>query len=207
MKKEKTECREVVIALLSQKYSDNRAVGDFVVNPKYAIKNSDGKCIGYAKCTLNDLCEKYPADEWMELVVRAVENELLDGIGIERMLCRCFENMNNIESNYEYYKNAIIRNFLVHYNNLVEVKKYDFSDSYSLHRMSEGEFIIMKYLNNIGSISFTKEVYKIMNLVRNEYEQILNGTMDYFLGFSMNENEFIKFTNSRFVLNRTIREV
>ena len=123
MKKEKTECREVVIALLSQKYSDNRAVGDFVVNPKYAIKNSDGKCIGYAKCTLNDLCEKYPADEWMELVVRAVENELLDGIGIERMLCRCFENMNNIESNYEYYKNAIIRNFLVHYNNLVEVKK------------------------------------------------------------------------------------
>ena len=208
MKKEKTECREVVVALLSQKYCDNKSVGEWVVNPKFAIKGSDGKCIGYAKYTLNDLCEKYPADEWMELVVRGIHMALFLKVeNLARCLCYDFE-MLTTGFYTDYSKDTIITHLLYYGRSLIEVKKYDAGDiGFSLHRMSEGEFHIMSLLRSADCDSLTKEVYNIMCRERDIYSQKPDGTMDYFLGFSMSESEFIKFTKSRFVYNRTIREV
>lgn len=208
MKKEKTECREVVVALLSQKYCDNKSVGEWVVNPKFAIKDSDGKCIGYAKYTLNDLCEKYPADEWMELVVRGIHMALF--LNTEKLVCRLCRDFYMLNTGFytEYYKDAIIKDFMYYGRDLIEIKKYDTDDmSFSLHRMSVGEFHIISLLHSVCCDSFTKEIYNIMCRIRDIYSQFPDGSLDYFLGFSMSESEFINFTKSRFIYNRTIKEV
>lgn len=208
MKKENTVCREVVVALLSQKYCDDKTVGEFVVNPKYAIKNSNGKCVGYAKCTLNDLCEKYPADEWMELAVRGIHMALFLKVeNLARCLCYDFESLTT-GFYTDYFTDAIITHILYYGRSLIEVKKYDVGGiGFSLHRMSDGEFHIISLLNSVCCDSFTKEIYNIMCRIRDIYSQKPDGSLDYFLGFSMTESEFINFTKSRFVYNRTIREV
>lgn len=207
-KKEKVECREVVVALLSQKYEGDKTVGDFVIYPKKPIGDSEGHCIGYAVYTLNDLCNRNPADEWMELVVRAIHNELFtSNYKLVHLLCRNFEMLTRGYYT-DYYKDSIINNILHCYNSLVEIKKYSTGDiGFSLHRMSEGEYNIISILNSVCSDSFTKEIYNIMCRIRDIYSQNPNGTMDYFLGFSMSESEFMNFTKSRFNYNRTIREV
>lgn len=209
MKKEKTECREVVIALLSQKYEGDKTVGEWVVDPKRAIRDSNGKCIGYATFTLNDLCERYPADEWMELAVRGIHMDLfLRTEKLARVLCRDIEMLNTGYYTGYYKKSIIVENILYYGRSLIEVKKYDAGDiGFSLYRMSEGEFHIISFLNLVCCDSFTKEVYNIMCRIRDIYSQNPDGSLDYFLGFSMSEEEFINFTKSRFVINRTIREV
>lgn len=208
MKKENVVCREVVIALLSEKYEGDKTVGEYVVDPKKPIRNSDGKCIGFAKYTLNDLCERNPADEWMELAVRGIHMALfLKSEKLARCLCRDFE-MLNTGYYTEYYKKSIIEDILYHGRSLIELKKYDAGDiGISLHRMSEGEFHIMWLLRSADCESLTKEVYNIMCRIRDIYSQNPDGSLDYFLGFSMSESEFINFTKSRFAYNRTIREV
>lgn len=206
--KETFVSRQVVIALLSEKYEGDKTVGEWIVNPKKSIKDSNGKCIGYATFTLNDLCERNPADKWMEMVVRAVHNELFtSNYKLVHLLCRDFENL-TMGYYPEYYKDSIIKDILCCYNSLVEVKKFDIGDiGFSLHRMSEGELHIMSLLRLVCRDSFTKEVYDIMCRIRDIYSQNPNGSLDYFLGFSMSEAEFIKFTKRRFAYNRTIREV
>lgn len=208
MKKENIVCREVVVALLSQKYCDDNSVGEWIVDPKRAIRNSDGKCIGYATFTLNDLCNRNPADEWMELAVRGIHMSLfLKTEKLARCLWRDFE-MLTMGLYAEYYKKSIIEDILYHGRSLIEVKKYVAGDiGFSLHRMSLGEFHIISFLNLVCCDSFTKEVYNIMCRIRDIYSQKPDCSLDYFLGFSMSEEEFIKFTKSRFVINRTIREV
>lgn len=208
-KQEKVECREVVVALLAEKYEGDKTVGDYVISPKKPIRDSEGHCIGYAVYTLNDLCNRNPADEWMEMVVRVIHKELFitHNYNLVHLLCRDFE-MLTMGYYTEYYKDSIISDILHCYKSLVEIKKYSTGDiGYSLHRMSDGEYQIMSRLNSVCSDSFTKEVYNIMCRIRDIYSQNPNGTMDYFLGFSMSESEFINFTKSRFVYNRIIREV
>ena len=207
-KKENTVCREVVVALLSQKYEGDKTVGEYIIYPKKPIKDSEGQCIGYANYTLNDLCNRNPADEWMELVVRGVHTALflkMDKLALR--LCRNFEMLTKgFFTNY--YTALIIKDILYYSRSLIEVKKYDTGDTgFSLYRMSEGEFHIMSLLRSVDCDSFTKEVYNIMCRIRDIYSQKPNGSLDYFLGFSMSEDDFVKFTKSRFVYNRTIREV
>lgn len=208
MKKEKTECREVVVALLSQKYEGDKTVGEYVIHQKKPIRDSKGHCIGYATFTLNDLCNRNPADEWMEMVVRGIHMALfleMDKLALN--LCYDFELLNT-DYYTDYYKKSIIEDILYYGRSLIEVKKYVAGDiGFSLHRMSEGEFHIMSLLRSVCCDSLTNEIYNIMCRIRDIYSQNPDGTMDYFLGFSMSESEFIKFVNSRFVINRTIREV
>ena len=208
MKTENTVSREVVVALLSQKYCGDNSVGERVVNPKLAIRNAYGKCIGYAKYTLNDLCNRTPADEWMELVVRGITRALFaDKKKLAHCLCRDFEMLTR-GLHVEYYKKSIIEDILYYGRSLIEVKKYNAGDTgFSLHRMSVGEFHIMSLLQLVDCDLFTKEVYNIMCRIRDIYSQNPDGTLDYFLGFSMSESEFMNFTKSRFGYNRTIREV
>lgn len=210
MKKEKTECREVVVALLSQRYEGDKTVGEYIIHRKKPIRDSKGQCIGYASFTLNDLCNRNPADEWMELVVRGIHMALflkMDKLAVN--LCYDFELLSADYTDYtEYYKKSIIEDILYYGRSLIEAKKYDVGGiGFSLHRMSEGEFHIISLLNSVCSDSFTKEVYNIMCRIRDIYSQNPDGTMDYFLGFSMSESEFINFTKSRFVFNRTIKGV
>lgn len=206
-KKEKVECREVVVALLSQKYAGDKTVGEWIVSPKRAIKNSDGKCIGYASFTLNDLCNRNPADEWLELAVRGIHMALFtEKEKLALNLCRDIELLGT--GYMDYYKKSIIEDILYYGRSLIEVKKYVAGgNEFSLHRMSKGEYNIISILNLVCSDSFTKEVYNIMCRIRDIYSQNPDGSLDYFLGFSMSEDEFINFTKSRFVINRTIREV
>lgn len=208
MKKENTVCREVVVALLSQRYEGDKTVGDFVLCPKKPIRDPEGQCIGYAVYTLNDLCNRTPADEWMELVVRGVHMALFtEKEKLALRLCYDFEMLTK-GFFVEYYKAAIIKDFLYYGRSLIELKKFSMGDiGFSLHRMSEGEFHIMSTLRSVCCDSLTKEVYNIMCRMRDNYSQKPNGTLDYFLGFSMSESEFISFTKSRFAYNRTLREV
>ena len=206
--KENTVSREVVVALLSQNYKGDKSVGEFVINLKNPIRDSEGHCIGYAVYTLNDLCERNPADEWMELAVRAIHNELYSpNYRLAHLLCRDIEMLT--KGYYtDYYKKSIIEDILYYYNSLVEAKAYDVGDiGHSVYRMSEGELYLIHWLYLVGCDSFTKEVYNIMRKIQDIYSENPDGSLDYFLGFSMSEEEFIQVTKRRLIHTRTIREV
>ena len=206
--KENTVSREVVIALLSDKYEGDKTVGEYVIHQRKPIRDSKGHCIGYATFTLNDLCNRNPAGEWMELAVRGIHMALflkMDNLALN--LCYDIELL-NMGYYTDYYKKSIIEDILYYGRSLIEVVKYNAGGiGFSKHRMSVGEFHIISLLNSVCCDSLTKEVYNIMCRIRDIYSQKPDGTMDYFLGFSMSESEFISFTKSRFVYNRIIREV
>ena len=206
--KENTVSREVVVALLSEKYEGDKTVGEYVIHQRKPIRDSKGHCIGYATFTLNDLCERNPADEWMEMAVRGIHMALF--LKMEKLAMNLCYDIELLTMGFYvgYYKKSIIEDILYYGRSLIEVKKYNIGDTtFSLHRMSVGEFHIISLLKSVCCDSFTKEVYNIMCRVRDIYSQNPDGTMDYFLGFSMSKSEFINFTKSRFVYNRTIREV